>query len=73
VFENIQQQYPNKPIIVILIQAEAEGVARILNIATKLRIPVFINEVERAIKGLSLLLEYHDYRCPEKNIRSEKI
>ena len=59
IFEAIKEKYPNKPIICILIQAEREGASRILEIGTRLQIPVFINEVERAVRSLKFLLDYY--------------
>ncbi|MFX1276124.1 MAG: CoA-binding protein [Promethearchaeota archaeon] len=59
VFERIKNQYPDKPIITILIQAEREGAKRVLNTASKIKLPVFDNEIERAVRGYSLL--YHWY------------
>jgi acyl-CoA synthetase (NDP forming) len=58
IFDTIKTKYPNKPIICVLIQAEKEGRERILRIATELKIPVFIDEVERAVKAFRLLLQF---------------
>ncbi len=60
IFETIKEKYPNKPIICVLIQAEREGGSRILEIGTRLQIPVFINEIERAVKSLKFLLDYYE-------------
>ncbi|MHA1338421.1 MAG: CoA-binding protein [Promethearchaeota archaeon] len=59
IFYEIKKRFPNKPIITILIQAEKEGQERIVDCATQLRIPVFIDEIERAIRGYKLLLDYY--------------
>ncbi|MFX1393709.1 MAG: CoA-binding protein [Promethearchaeota archaeon] len=59
IFEKIKNSYPNKPIIVILIQAEREGAKRVFNSASELKIPVFDNEIERAVRGYKLLYEYY--------------
>ena len=59
IFEKIIKKYPDKPIIVILIQAEREGANRVINSATELKIPVFENEVERAVRGYKLLNDYY--------------
>jgi len=62
IFEKIKQKYPDKPIITLLIQAEKEGRERILDCATKLRIPVFVDEVERAIRSYAVLLKYYQMK-----------
>ncbi len=59
IFQKIQQDYPNKPIIAILVQAEREGSKRVLTTASELKIPVFENEVERAVRGYRLLYDYY--------------
>ncbi|TFG02537.1 MAG: hypothetical protein EU542_04690 [Promethearchaeota archaeon] len=59
IFEAIKLSYPNKPIITILIQAEREGAKRVLNSASELKIPVFENEIERAVRGYKLLYNYY--------------
>ncbi len=59
IFKKIKEKYPNKPIIVILIQAEEEGRKRIERIGSKLKIPVFVDEIERGIKALKILIEYY--------------
>lgn len=59
IFRNVQVLYPEKPIITILIQAEREGAKRVKNTASELKIPVFENEVERAVRGFKLLYEWH--------------
>ncbi|MHA1526707.1 MAG: hypothetical protein ACTSQD_06720, partial [Promethearchaeota archaeon] len=59
IFENLLKSYPDKPIIAILIQAEREGAKRVVDSASELKIPVFENEVERAVRGYKLLLEFH--------------
>lgn len=59
IFNNIKKSYPDKPIITILIQAEHEGVKRVIKTASELKIPVFENEVERAVRGFKLLYEWH--------------
>jgi acyl-CoA synthetase (NDP forming) len=59
IFANIKETYPNKPIIVILIQAEHEGAKRVIKTATDLKIPVFENEIERAIRGFKYLYEWY--------------
>ncbi|WP_457557450.1 CoA-binding protein [Candidatus Harpocratesius sp.] len=67
IFETIQQHYPDKPIITILIQAEHEGAQRIIQIGNELHIPVFINEVERGIRALRVLLDYYQIKRDEEN------
>jgi acyl-CoA synthetase (NDP forming) len=59
IFEKIKKAYPDKPIITILIQAEKEGAKRVIKAAANLRIPVFENEVERAVRGYKLLYDWH--------------
>ncbi|TFG23211.1 MAG: hypothetical protein EU529_08090 [Promethearchaeota archaeon] len=59
IFEKIKKDFPNKPIITILIQAEREGAKRVFNSASELRIPVFENEIERAVRGYKLLYDYY--------------
>jgi len=59
IFSSIKEKFPNKPIITMLIQAEHQGAKRVVDIATELKIPVFENEVERAIRGYSMLLKYY--------------
>jgi acyl-CoA synthetase (NDP forming) len=59
IFEHIKNDFPNKPIITILIQAEREGVKRVIKAASDLKIPVFENEIERAIRGYKLLYDYY--------------
>jgi acyl-CoA synthetase (NDP forming) len=58
IFENIKKSF-NKPIITILIQAEREGAKRVLKTASELKIPVFENEIERAVRGYKLLFDYY--------------
>ncbi len=60
IFEQLKKKYPEKPIICVLIQAERGGQKRILEIADKLKIPVFVNEPERAIRGVRSLLQYYN-------------
>ena len=59
IFESIKESNPNKPIIVILIQAEHEGAKRVKRTASDLKIPVFENEIERAVRGFKYLLDYY--------------
>ncbi|MHA1105506.1 MAG: CoA-binding protein [Promethearchaeota archaeon] len=59
IFENIKESYPNKPIITVLIQAERDGSKRVIKTASDLKIPVFENEVERAVRGYKLLYDWH--------------
>lgn len=59
IFESIKNKYPDKPIITILIQAEHEGAKRVIKAASELKIPVFENEVERAVRGYKLLYDWH--------------
>ncbi|MBY9005593.1 MAG: CoA-binding protein [Candidatus Lokiarchaeota archaeon] len=59
IFKKIKEFYPNKPIISILIQAETEGAKRVINTASELKIPVFVNEIERAVRGYKLLYDYY--------------
>ena len=59
IFETIIREHSNKPIITILIQAEREGAKRVLNIASELNIPVFENEIERAVRGYRLLHDWY--------------
>ncbi len=59
IFKSIKESYPNKPIIVILIQAEHEGAKRVIKTASDLKIPVFENEIERAIRGFKYLYEWY--------------
>ncbi|MGV9198339.1 MAG: CoA-binding protein [Promethearchaeia archaeon] len=58
VFNIIKKKFKDKPIITILIQAEQEGAKRVINTASNLKIPVFENEIERAVRGYRYLLEY---------------
>jgi len=59
IYSSLINNYPNKPIITILIQAEREGAKRVTKTATKLKIPVFENEIERAVRGYKLLYDYY--------------
>ena len=59
IFESIKENFPKKPIIAILIQAEREGAKRVFKTASELKIPVFENEVERAVRGYKLLYDYY--------------
>jgi acyl-CoA synthetase (NDP forming) len=59
IYSSIVSSNPAKPIITILIQAEREGAKRVINSATELRIPVFENEIERAVRGYRLLYDYY--------------
>ncbi len=59
IYAQLIKKYPKKPIIVILIQAEHEGAKRVIKSATELKIPVFENEVERAVRGYKLLYDYY--------------
>ncbi len=59
IFESIKENFPKKPIIAILIQAEREGAKRVFKSASELKIPVFENEVERAVRGYKLLYDYY--------------
>jgi len=59
IFEGIKDKYPEKPIITILIQAEKEGAKRVFKSASELKIPVFENEIERAVRGYRLLYDYY--------------
>ena len=59
IFKKLIEEHSEKPIITILIQAEHEGAKRIINSATELKIPVFDNEVERAVRGYRLLYDYY--------------
>ncbi|TFF99697.1 MAG: hypothetical protein EU541_04315 [Promethearchaeota archaeon] len=60
IFERIKKMYPNKPIIATLIQAEEEGARRVIKTASDLKIPVFSNEPERAVRGYKLLYHYYN-------------
>jgi acyl-CoA synthetase (NDP forming) len=59
IYASLLETYPNKPVITILIQAEKEGAKRVIKAATELKIPVFENEVERAVRGYKLLYDYY--------------
>jgi len=59
IYASILKTYPNKPVITILIQAEKEGAKRVIKAATELKIPVFENEIERAVRGYKLLYDYY--------------
>lgn len=59
IYHSLLSKFPNKPIIVILIQAEHEGAKRVIKAASELKIPAFENEVERAVRGFKLLYEYY--------------
>jgi acyl-CoA synthetase (NDP forming) len=59
IYSSLIKKYPKKPIIVVLIQAEHEGAKRVIKSATELKIPVFENEVERAVRGFRLLYDYY--------------
>ena len=59
IFEKIKKTFPNKPIITILIQAEREGAKRVIKSASELKIPIFKNEIERAVRGYKLLFDWH--------------
>jgi len=59
IYSSILETYPDKPVITILIQAEKEGAKRVIKSATELKIPVFENEIERAVRGYKLLYDYY--------------
>jgi acyl-CoA synthetase (NDP forming) len=59
IFSTIKESFPSKPLITILIQAEHEGAKRVVKTASDLKIPVFENEVERAVRGYKLLYEWY--------------
>jgi acyl-CoA synthetase (NDP forming) len=59
IFASIQKRFPHKPIIAVLIMAEKEGRERIISCSRKLHIPVFVEEVERAIRAYSVFVQYH--------------
>jgi acyl-CoA synthetase (NDP forming) len=59
IFDKIKKTFPDKPIIAILIQAEREGAKRVIKAASNLKIPVFENEIERAVRGYKLLYDWH--------------
>ena len=59
IYSSLIETYPQKPIITILIQAEREGAKRVVKSATELKIPVFENEIERAVRGYKLLYDYY--------------
>lgn len=59
IFDKIKKAFPEKPIITILIQAEHEGAKRVIKAASNLKIPVFENEVERAVRGYKLLYDWY--------------
>ncbi len=59
IFDSIKRKNPDKPIIVILIQAEHEGAKRVFKSASEIKIPVFENEIERAVRGYRLLYDYY--------------
>jgi len=59
IYQRVKKEYPDKPIITILIQAEHEGAKRVIKAASELNIPVFENEVERAVRGYRLLYDYY--------------
>ena len=59
IFDKIKKGFPEKPLITILIQAEHEGAKRVIKSASELKIPVFENEVERAVRGYRLLYDYY--------------
>lgn len=59
IFDSIRRANPDKPIIAILIQAEHEGAKRVFKSASEIKIPVFENEIERAVRGYRLLYDYY--------------
>ncbi|MFX1556814.1 MAG: hypothetical protein ACFFC9_06135, partial [Promethearchaeota archaeon] len=59
IYSSLIKKYPDKPIITILIQAEHEGAKRVMKTASELKIPVFENEIERAVRGFKLLYDYY--------------
>ncbi|HMF29880.1 MAG TPA: CoA-binding protein, partial [Candidatus Lokiarchaeia archaeon] len=58
IFEHVRNLFPNKPIITILIHPEHDGQERIIQVGTKLHLPIFVNEIERAVRGLALLTQF---------------
>jgi len=58
IFEHVRKLFPNKPIITVLIHAERDGQERILTVGTNLRLPIFVNEIERAVRGLAALVQF---------------
>ncbi len=59
IFDSIRRTNPDKPIIAILIQAEHEGAKRVFKSASEIKIPVFENEIERAVRGYRYLYDYY--------------
>ena len=59
IFKNVKEKFPDKPIIAVLIQAEHDGAKRVIKTASELKIPVFENEIERAVRGFKLLYDWH--------------
>lgn len=62
IFAKIRKQYPTKPIIAILIQAEREGAKRIVDIGSSLQIPVFVDEIERGVRALKCLIDFYQIK-----------
>ncbi len=57
IFTDIVRKYPGKPIMGVLIQAEAEGAFRMRRSATELRIPVY-DEAERLVEAYTALWKH---------------
>ncbi len=67
IFEHVRKLFPNKPIITVLIHAEHDGQERILTVSTNLRLPIFINEIERAVRGLAALVRFSKIKAEYRN------
>ncbi|MFX0001050.1 MAG: CoA-binding protein [Candidatus Hodarchaeota archaeon] len=59
IFANIKKSFPTKPLISVLIQAEHDGAKRVIKTASELKIPVFENEIERAVRGYKVLFDWY--------------
>ena len=58
-FKHLKKNYPNKPIICVIIQTERPSLTRILNGLKNLKITTYIQNIERALKALQAMLFYN--------------
>jgi len=54
IFKDVMDRFPTKPIMGVLIQAEEEGMNRVIKTATELKIPLYM-EPEQLVRAFSIL------------------
>ena len=62
IFEDLKEQYPDKTVICVTIEAEKEGEMRVIEKANALKIPVFVDEPERSVRALRALYDYYNIK-----------